>query len=137
MIRAFEAMGGHMHFLLNDAVFALKAEELSPRVIGFRFASVDFDFVTTLGRELFAQAPLAHLTHPGRARRLCALIRFAAPAVNAALFLAPGDRCSPAEVDVQFASLDAGQLALLQRRHAEGALTPLVADREVWKRLAA
>ena len=126
-----------MLFLLNDAVFVLRADELSPRAIGSRFAPVDFDFVATLGQELFAQAPLAHRTHPGRAQKLCALLRFTAPHFNAALFLAPSDRCRPDEVQFRFASLDADHLATLQRRQDAGALTPVLADREVWRRLAA
>jgi hypothetical protein len=126
-----------MYFLLNDAVFNLNSEDLADSLIARRFGAIGFDFVQTLGKELFAEHPLVHRTHPERAIKLCALIHFKAPSVNAALFVAPSMNCRPRDVGVRFASLDIQLLAALQNRHAEGVLTPNVADREVWRRLAA
>ena len=126
-----------MYFLLNDAVFNLGAEELVDSMISRRFGAIDFAFVQTLGQELFAEEPLVHRTHPERAVKLCALIQFKAPSINAALFVAPSRKCRPRDVGVRFASLDIDVVASLQNRHADGALTSAIADREVWRRLAA
>jgi hypothetical protein len=126
-----------MYFLLNDAVFNLHSEDLADSLISRRFGAIDFDFVQTLGKELFAEQPLVHRTHPERAIKLCALIQFKAPSINAALFVAPSVNCRPRDVGVRFASLDIELVAALQNRHADGALTSTVADREVWRRLAA
>lgn len=126
-----------MHFLLNDAVLNLQAEELSTQNIGRRFGSVGFDYVQTLGRELFSEDPLVQHHNPERAARLAALIRFKQPTVNAALFVAPARGCKPSDVGVRFASLDLVTLAALQRAHNSGRLDTVFADREVWRRLAA
>jgi hypothetical protein len=106
-------------------------------MIGRRFGALGFDFVSAAGQELFAEQPLLHRTYPERALKLCALINFKAPSINAALFVAPRARCKPRAVGVRFASLGIDVIAGLQSRHADGALTPIIADREVWRRLAA
>lgn len=126
-----------MYFLLNDTVFNLNAEGLSGGQISRRFGSVAFEFVQTLGQELFAEEPLVHRTHPERAAKLCALLQFAAPSINAALFAPPFDYCRPSDVAVRYASLDIDVIAELQTKSAEGALTAAIADRAVWRRMAA
>jgi hypothetical protein len=126
-----------MYFLLNDVVFKMNDEALAPMAISRRFGAFGFDFVQQLGRELYAELPLAHHTHPERAHKLCALIQAKAPNINAALFVAPAAHCKPSDVGVRFAELDIAVIGGLQSRHAEGALTPVIADREVWRRLAA
>jgi hypothetical protein len=129
--------GQPMHFLLNDVVFKVSAEELAHGQVSQRFAAINFDFVQTLGQELFAEHPMLQRTHPERALKLCALILFKAPEINAALFVAPSDKCKPRDVGVRYASLDLPLIATLYTRQSDGALTPTVADREVWRRMAA
>ena len=126
-----------MYFLLNDAVLNLNGEDLAPAVLARRFGSIGFDYVQTLGQELFSEQPLLQHDHPERARKLAALINAKQPTVNAALFVAPAKGCPPGQVGVRFASLDLPTLANLQRAQATGALDAVTADREVWRRLAA
>ena len=126
-----------MYFLLNDVVLNLQGDDLSPQVIGRRFASIGFDYVQTLGQELFSEEPLVQHSHPDRAAKLAALIRSKQPTINAALFMAPAQGCKPAQVNVRFASVDITVLATLQRAQISGRLDAVFADREVWRRLAA
>jgi hypothetical protein len=126
-----------MYFLLNDTIFNLNSPELADSQISRRFGAIDFEFVQTLGQELFSEQPMLHRTHPERAVKLCAMIQFKAPSINGALFVAPSNRCKPRDVGVRFVSLDLPVLANLQMRHADGTLTNAIADREVWRRLAA
>jgi hypothetical protein len=126
-----------MYFLLNDTVFNLNSEGLSDAQISRRFGAIAFEFVQSLGQELFAEEPLVHHAHPERAAKLCALLQFAAPSINAALFVPPFDYCRPSDVAVRYASLDIEVIAELQSQSAAGALTAAVADRQVWRRLAA
>ena len=78
-----------MLFLLNDVVFDL--DETCPVTPGDarRFEKLGFDYVLTLGCELFAEDPLLHHNDPERARRLAWLIHDRSPEINAALFAAP------------------------------------------------
>lgn len=126
-----------MYFLLNDAVLNLQGDDLTPQVLGRRFGSIGFDYVQTLGQELFSEEPLLQHAHPERAVKLAALINAKQPTINAALFIAPALGCKPGQVGVRFASLDVATMATLQRAQAVGALDAVLADREVWRRLAA
>lgn len=126
-----------MYFLLNDAVLNLQGEDLTPQSLGRRFASIGLDYVQTLGQELFAEEPLLQHARPERAAKLAALINSKQPTINAALFIAPAHNCPPAQVGVRFASLDLPTMASLQRQQAQGTLDAIIADREVWRRLAA
>jgi hypothetical protein len=130
-------MGEPMYFLLNDAVFNLNTDALSPQAVGRRFSAVNFDFIQTLAREMFAEQPLLHRAQPAQAAKLCALILAKSPTINAALFVAPSARCKPAQVGVRYASIDMALMSSLYGFHASDRLTPEVADREVWGRLAA
>jgi len=126
-----------MYFLLNDSVLNLQGDDIAPAALTRRFGSISFDYVQTLGQELFSEHPLLQHEQPLRARKLAALINARQPAINAALFVAPARGCPVAQVGVRFASLDLQTLANLQRAQATGALDALFADREVWRRLAA
>ncbi len=126
-----------MYFLLNDVVFHLDGEDLTDSDFIRRFGAIDFDFVQSVGQELFSEHPLLHRTHPERASKLCSLIRLKAPSINGALFVAPSENCKPKDVGVRFVSLQIEVMAGLQRRHVDGDLTTTVVDREVWRRLAA
>lgn len=126
-----------MYFLLNDAVLNLQGDDLSPQALGRRFGSIGFDYVQTLGQELFSEQPLLQHSQPERAIKLAALINSKQPTINAALFIAPAVGCKPGQVGVRFASLDVATMANLQQAQAKGALDAVVADREVWRRLAA
>jgi hypothetical protein len=126
-----------MHFLLNDVVLNLHGDELAPHAIARRFQPISFDYVLTLGQELFAEQPRLQHTMPERAMKLAALIMSKQPRINAALFVAPALGCAPGDVGVRFATLDLPMIANLQRAQASGSLTTQVADRDVWRRLAA
>jgi hypothetical protein len=126
-----------MYFLLNDAVLSLHGDDLAPQAIARRFAPIGFDYVLTLGQELFAEDPRLQHSRPERAVKLAALIMSKQPRVNAALFVAPAVGCAPADVGVRFATLDLAMIANLQRAQSQGVLTTQVADRDVWRRLAA
>jgi hypothetical protein len=102
-----------------------------------RFSALDFSFVQTLGQELYAEHPLLQRTHPDRALKLCALILFKSPSINAALFVTPAQGCRPRDVGARYASLDIAVIADLYTRQEQGVLTPAVADRQVWRRMAA
>jgi len=126
-----------MYFLLNDTVLNLNGEDLAPAALTRRFGSIGFDYVQTLGQELFAEQPLLQHEQPERAKKLAALINAKQPSINAALFIAPARGCPAGQVGVRFASLDLPTLANLQRAQASGSLDAVTADREVWRRLAA
>jgi hypothetical protein len=126
-----------MYFLLNDTILNLQGEDLSHAILARRFGSIGFDYVQTLGQELFSEEPLLQRAAPERAVKLAALINFKQPMINAALFVAPSTHCRPSQVGVRFASLDLPTMAGLQRAHSIGALDAVSADKEVWRRLAA
>jgi hypothetical protein len=126
-----------MLFLMNDRVLLLNDGPALDLDSG-RFDAISAGYAIKLGQELYAEQPMLHREAPERARRLALLIQLKAPDVNAALFVAPSVRCRPDQVITRFASLPIEVMAsLLERDRAEGGLTPVQADREVWRRLAA
>lgn len=125
-----------MLFLMNDRVLQLDVARvgLDPG----RFDAITPAYAVKLGQELFAEQPMLHREAPERARRLALLLRAKAPEVNAALFVAPSVGCRPDQVITRFASLSVEVMASLYARdQASGGLTPVQADNEVWRRLAA
>lgn len=126
-----------MHFLLNDVVLNLDPGKLAPPLEAERFRSLSLSSVLRLGAELFSQQPLLQRDDPERACRLAALILAKHPDVNAALFVAPRAGCAPEQVVSRVAQVSTEIMAALHRRHSQGDLTPVAADREVWRRMAA
>lgn len=126
-----------MLFLLNDVVLNLKPQKLTPPMLAERFAPLTLACVQMLGAELFSEDPLLHRNHLVRAERLAMLIVAKAPEVNAALFIAPARGCDIQSVGVRYASLGPSLLVGLLDRQEEGSMTAMVADREVWGRMAA
>ncbi len=126
-----------MLFLLNDVVLNLAEDALGPRAAAHRYRRLSIEFVSALGAELYADFPLLQTTAPARARRLAVMIVARAPTVNAALFVAPARGCAPEEVSVRFDRVGLTTMDDLFRRQLAGELTNLVADTQVWKRLAA
>ena len=126
-----------MLFLLNDTLFNLNRDDLSPQAIGRRFASVSFDYVQELCKELFAESPVLQRTRPEQGAKIAALIASKAPEVNAALFVAPSANCKPDQVGIRFAALDLITMGRLQGAQVDGQLDAAVVDREVWRLLAA
>lgn len=125
-----------MLFLMNDRVLQLDSASLG--LDPGRFASITPAYAVKLGQELFSEQPMLHREAQERARRLALLLRAKAPEVNAALFVAPYVGCRPDQVITRFASLSMEVMASLQARDREsGGLTPVQADNEVWRRLAA
>lgn len=128
---------GRMLFLMNDVVLNLAGMRLAPKLSGRRFKALSFNAVSRLGQELYAEDPLLHLRRPERAKRLATLIMAKAPAINAALFTAPGFGCDPGEVSMRYLNLDFEIMARLSKRQDDGELDTIWADRQVWRRLAA
>lgn len=126
-----------MLFLLNDQVLRLERAKLPPPMDAARFRRLSFEFICDLGRELFAEQPLLARFAPGRAERLAALIAAKAPQVNAAQFVSPGYGCPPAMVSTRFAEISFENMCWLYQHQEAGLLTKTVADRQVWRRLAA
>lgn len=124
-----------MLFLLNDRVLHLGGEgaALPPSTVERLTPAC----IEMLGAELYAAEPLLHSTQPDLARKLAGLIVARLPGVNAAHFCAEAEGCDPETVEARFAVVDPPVLRSLRRRQAEGALTPLEADRRVWKRFDA
>jgi len=126
-----------MLFLLNDVVLNLSGAKLAPRMASRRFHALPFNIVSKLGQELYAEDPLLHFDRPERAKRLATLIIAKAPAINAALFVAPSYGCAPEDVTLRYANVDFEVMARLSSRQAEGQLDTVWTDRQVWRRLAA
>ena len=126
-----------MLFLMNDVVLSFDAAEMTPPMTRDRFAKLSLNYVSELGRELFAAEPLLHHKNVEKAVRLAALIVLKAPDINAGLFVAPGRGCRVADVQVRYAQLGVEVMGTLLERQKSGALTNIEADRQVWRRLAA
>jgi len=126
-----------MLFLMNDVVLNIDGVKHTPKLAGRRFKALSFNAISRLGQELYSDAPLLHTSHPEKARRLATLIIAKAPAINAALFIAPHRGCAPEEVTMQYCHVDFELMARLVTRQRNGELDTLWTDREVWKRLAA
>lgn len=126
-----------MLFLLNDVVINLSGMSLSPQMAGRRFRALPFNVVSQLGQELYSEEPLLHFDRPERARRLATLIKAKAPAINAALFVAPRYGCTPDEVTLRYANVDFEVMARLSSRQDQGLMDTVWTDRQVWRRLAA
>lgn len=128
-----------MLFLLNDRVIHVDeaagdaAGPLSPAVVDRLTA----ECVEMLGAELYSAEPLLHERQPDLARKLAGLIAAKNPGINAAHFCAEWEGCDPETVEARFARVDPPVLRSLRRRQAEGALTPQLADRRVWRRFDA
>ena len=126
-----------MLFLMNDVVLDLAEDSLGPRAAAHRYRRLSLEFVTGLGAELYAEIPLLQTTAPERARRLAVMIVAKAPSINAALFVAQARDCAPEEVSVRLDRIPLSTMDDLHKRQQAGQLTHLVADTQVWKRLAA
>ncbi len=126
-----------MLFLLNDVVLNLDVVALAPPVAARRFERLGMEFITGLGREMFAAEPLLHRASPEQAARLAALIVAKHPEINAALFVATAKNCPIEQVSVRYAQISFEIMGALYTRQQEGALSNLEADRQVWRRLAA
>ena len=126
-----------MLFLLNDRVLIIDSA-LVHSISADRFRDISPSFAIKLGQEMYSEQPMLHREAPERARRLALLLSAKAPETNAALFVAPAHGCRPDEVITRFAALPMETLAnLYARDKEEGGLTPVQADREVWRRMAA
>ncbi|MFO1013638.1 MAG: hypothetical protein U1E50_07735 [Caulobacteraceae bacterium] len=126
-----------MLFLLNDVILRLDASHLAPPLAAEQFRALSFNFVDRLGRELFAEQALMQYSMPRRASRLAALIMAKEPMVNAALFVAPTFQCPPDQVQSRYAQVSFEIMGNLWERQRSGKLTNIIADRQVWRRLAA
>ena len=126
-----------MLFLLNDGVLNFDHRGVTPPMEARRFRALTLRSVLRLGSEMFAEQPLLHREDPERARKLAMLILAKHPDVNAALFVAPRRGCAAEQVVSRLAQVSVDVMGLLQTRYSHGELTPVAADREVWRRMAA
>ena len=126
-----------MLFLLNDRVLHLGEGGGPPALPSATVEHLTPECIEMLGAELYAVEPLLHATQPELARKLAGLIVARLPGVNAAHFMAEAEGCDPETVEARFARVDQPVLRSLRRRQAEGALTPQLADRRVWRRFDA
>jgi hypothetical protein len=126
-----------MLFLLNDVVLTIEGSKHTPKISGRRLKALNFNAVSRLGQELYAEEPLLQRSQHEKACRLASLIIAKAPAINAALFVSPRRGCSPTEVTMQYCHVDFELMARLVRKQVSGELDTLWTDREVWRRLAA
>ena len=126
-----------MLFLMNDAILNLDLQALAPPVDAGRFAALSLGAVLKLGAEMFAETPLLHRHEPDRAKRLAALIVTRANGANAALFEAPGPRCTADQVTTRVAEVSLDVMAELYAEDQRTRLTPVLADSRVWRRMAA
>jgi len=124
-------------FLMNDAVLTLDTRAMSLPLEAQRFRSLSLSFVIQLGQELFSEHPRLQHTDPEKAGRLALLLAAKQPDINAALFVASAQSCAPSDVATRFCGLSFEVMAALYARQNDGGLTPVTADREVWRRLAA
>lgn len=123
-----------MLFLLNDRVLHVDARDLGGPLSTAVVERLTPECVEMLGAELYAAEPLLHARNPDLARKLAGLIMAKNPGVNAAHFFAEAEGCPPETVETRFARLDDPVLRGLKRQQSEGGLTPLEADRRVWRR---
>ncbi|MEO6340297.1 MAG: hypothetical protein ABIO39_09690 [Caulobacteraceae bacterium] len=126
-----------MLFLLNDTVINVDPHAGEMPLDPHRFRALTLEYVIQLGAELYSEQPMLHREDPERARRLALLIMSKAPEINAALFVAPTQGCPTNQVISRFANVGLPVMAALNTRQNDGSLTPVAADREVWRRLAA
>ena len=126
-----------MLFLLNDVILNLGAGVTPPPLDRRALDALSFNHVVVLAQEMFAGDPLMHRRDPERAARLALLIATKQPSVNAALFVAPAQGCSPQAVTARYAGLSIEAMGNLYAEHKQGRLTPAVADSHVWRRMAA
>ena len=126
-----------MLFLLNDVVLSLDPSDATPPLEAKRFRALTLSSVLRLGAEMFSQQPLLHREDVERANKLAMLIVAKHPDVNAALFVAPRRGCGPDQVVSRLAQVSVDIMGALQARFRQGELTPVAADREVWRRMAA
>jgi len=122
---------------MNDVVLDLDTVDLTPSAAAERYRRLSLDYVSELGRELYAEHPLLQYEAPERAARLAVMIVAKDPDINAALFVAPAFNCPIDQVSVRYAQIGFEVMGLLYKRQQAGKLTNVVADREVWRRLAA
>ena len=126
-----------MLFLLNDTVINVDPHVGEMPLDPHRFRALTLAYVIQLGAELYSEQPMLQRDDPERARRLALLIMSKAPEINAALFVAPIKGCATDQVISRFAAVGLPVMAALKNRQNDGQLTPVAADREVWRRLAA
>lgn len=126
-----------MLFLLNDSLLHIEPARMATPLDAQRFDAVSLSYVVQLGKELFSEEPLLHQTEPERARRLAWLLTSKQPELNAALFVSPGRGCRAQDVTVRFCALPVEVIAQLHAKSEAGLLDAAVADRDVWRRLAA
>ena len=126
-----------MLFLLNDSLLQIEPARMASPLDARRFDAVSLSYVVQLGKELFSEEPLLHQVEPERARRLAWLLASKQPELNAALFVSPGRGCRSQDVTVRFCALPVEVIAQLHAKAEAGLLDAAVADRDVWRRLAA
>lgn len=126
-----------MYFLLNDLVLELEPSNMMHPLEAERFDALSLDYIAQLGKEMFAQDPMAHRKNPERARRLCYLIQLKMPRVNAAQFFATSNQGRVEDIDASFKALNEMAMGMMYQEQVAGALNASKVDQAVWHRQAA
>lgn len=126
-----------MYFLLNDLILDIDAAHMMNPLDADRFAALSIDYIALLGKEMFAEDPMAHRKNPERARRLAYLIYLKMPRVNAAQFFPISNSGTADSVDASFKSLNEMALGMMYEQQKIGQLDASKVDNEVWHRMAA
>lgn len=126
-----------VYFLLNDMVFEVDPARMGHPLDAGRFKALTTDYISRLGREMFAEDAQAHRKDPERARRLCYLLHLKLPHVNAAQFFNPGTEARPEAIEVSFKTLNHMAMGLMYEQQKGGQLNAQKVDDAVWQRRAA
>jgi len=126
-----------MYFLLNDHILEIDQSRMMHPLDKERFSALSMDYISQLGREMFALDPNAHRTSPDRAKRLCYLISLKLPRVNAASFANVDHSGGPEGVEASFKSLNEIAMTMMFQQQAKGELNAQKVDSAVWHRMAA
>lgn len=126
-----------MYFLLNDIILDVDPSRMMHPLEQDRFASLSEDYIALLGKEMFAEDPLAHRSNPEMARRLAYLIHLKMPRVNAAEFFVNGAAGNPDVVETRFQSLNEIAVMAMFGEQRKGQLDAAKIDNAVWHRRAA
>jgi len=124
-----------MLFLVNDLIVELNPESMVNPLDEERFSTLSLDYISHLGKEMFAANPMAHRHTPERAKRLAYLIHLKTPRTNAVSFsLTQAGGLDG--VDVEFKSLSEVILSVLYEQQSSGDLDTQKIDMAVWNRAA-
>lgn len=126
-----------MFFLLNDVILDINPQSMMHPLDQERFSALSMDYISQLGREMFAADPNAHRNSPEKARRLAFLISLKMPRINAAQFFTSSPMSGLEGVEATYKSLNDMAMGMMFEQQSKGDLDAQKVDHAVWHRLAA